>query len=354
MFLILVGIIIAQRAGYFVQLAAKGVLPNDAISTLLGFNMVKFLPMILSLSIFLAVLLTLSRWHRDSEMVVWFSAGLSIMQWIRPILAFALPVIAVITLLSILVMPWAIQKGESYRLQLKSRDELSSISPGVFKESSSGDRVFFIEGFDELGNVVKNIFVQTTQHQKTGVVVAAQGSRKKENNGDNFLVMEKGRRYESKPNSAEVSTTEFERYAVRLQTKEAAPEPSTRQAVPTQQLLQNADAGNNAELQWRMAIPISALILVLLAIPLSFVDPRAGRSLNVTFALLIYIIYNNMLSIFQAWVTQGRLSSLIGLWPVHMFFLSFAFYLFYRRNHLLPLLPNWLSDMPRFWKTTQK
>ena len=354
MFLILVGIIIAQRAGYFVQLAAKGVLPNDAISTLLGFNMVKFLPMILSLSIFLAVLLTLSRWHRDSEMVVWFSAGLSIMQWIRPILAFALPVIAVITLLSILVMPWAIQKGESYRLQLKSRDELSSISPGVFKESSSGDRVFFIEGFDELGNVVKNIFVQTTQHQKTGVVVAAQGSRKKENNGDNFLVMEKGRRYESKPNSAEVSTTEFERYAVRLQTKEAAPEPSTRQAVPTQQLLQNADAGNNAELQWRMAIPISALILVLLAIPLSFVDPRAGRSLNVAFALLIYIIYNNMLSIFQAWVTQGRLSSLIGLWPVHMFFLSFAFYLFYRRNHLLPLLPNWLTDMPRLWKTTQK
>ena len=95
MFLILVGIVIAQRAGYFVQLAAKGVLPNDAISTLLGFNMVKFLPMILSLSIFLAVLLTLSRWHRDSEMVVWFSAGLSIMQWIRPILTFAMPVIIV-------------------------------------------------------------------------------------------------------------------------------------------------------------------------------------------------------------------------------------------------------------------
>ena len=354
MFLILVGIIIAQRAGYFVQLAAKGVLPNDAISTLLGFNMVKFLPMILSLSIFLAVLLTLSRWHRDSEMVVWFSAGLSIMQWIRPILTFALPVIAVITLLSILVMPWAIQKGETYRVQLKSRDELSSISPGVFKESASGNRVFFIEGFDELGNVVKNIFVQTTQHQKTGVVVAAQGSRKKENNGDNFLVMEKGRRYESKPNSAEVSTTEFERYAVRVQIKEAAPEPSTRQALPTQQLLLNADAGNNAELQWRMAIPISALILVLLAIPLSFVDPRAGRSLNVVFALLIYIIYNNMLSIFQAWVTQGKLNALIGLWPVHVFFLSLAIYLFYRRYHLLPLLPSWLTNMPRLWKRKQK
>ena len=354
MFLILVGIVIAQRAGYFVQLAAKGVLPNDAISTLLGFNMVKFLPMILSLSIFLAVLLTLSRWHRDSEMVVWFSSGLSITQWIRPILTFAIPVIIVITLLSILVMPWAIQKGQDYRVQLKSRDELSSITPGVFKESSSGNRVFFIEGFDELGNVVKNIFVQTTQHQKTGVVVAALGSRKKEKNGDNFLVMEKGRRYEATPNSAEVSTTEFERYAVRVQTKEATPEPYTRQAVPTQQLLQHANAGNNAELQWRLAIPISALVLVLLAIPLSFVDPRAGRSLNLVFALLIYIIYNNILSIFQAWVTQGKLSALIGLWPVHMFFFTLAFYLFYRRNHLLPLLPRWLTNVSHLWKPTPK
>ena len=84
MFLILVGIVIAQRAGYFVQLAAKGVLPNDAISTLLGFNMVKFLPMILSLSIFLAVLLTLSRWYRDSEMVCGLALALALRSGFAP------------------------------------------------------------------------------------------------------------------------------------------------------------------------------------------------------------------------------------------------------------------------------
>ncbi len=339
MFLILIGIVIAQRAGYLVQLASKGILPNDAINVLLGFNMVKFLPMILSLSIFLAVLLTLTRWHRDSEMVVWFSSGLSITQWIRPILTFATPVIIVITLLSLWVMPWATQKGQDYKVQLKSRDELSSISPGVFKESNNGDRVYFVESFDELGNIVKNIFVQSTQHQKTGVIVATVGSRKKEQNGDNFLVLEKGRRYEGKPNSAEVSTTEFERYAIRILTKEAAPEPYTKQAIPTKQLLQETNSGNNAELQWRLAIPISALVLVLLAVPLSFVDPRAGRSLNLIFALVIYMIYSNILSIFQAWVTQGRLNPMIGLWPVHLFFLTLAFYMFYRRNHLLPLMP---------------
>jgi len=143
-FLILIGIVVAQRAGYLVRLAAKGILPNDAITTMLGFNMVKFLPMVISLTLFLSVLMTLSRWYRDSEMVIWFSSGLSITGWIRPVLSFTLPVIALIAALSLFVMPWATSKGETYRTQLESRDELASISPGVFKESSNGERVFFI------------------------------------------------------------------------------------------------------------------------------------------------------------------------------------------------------------------
>ena len=354
-FVILVGIIIAQRAGNLIRLAAKGILPNDAINTLLGFSLISYMPMILSLSLFLAVLLTLTRWHRDSEMVVWFSAGLGLKSWVKPILAFAIPVIVFISLLSFLVMPWAIEKIDDYKQQLKSRDDLSSISPGVFKESNSGERIYFIESFDELGNVVKNIFVQSTQHQKTGVTVASEGSREKADNGDNFLVMKKGRRYEGKPNSAEISTTEFERYSIRVETNEVARDADVANVKSTQSLLSAASGSDKAELQWRLAIPVSAIILVLLAIPLSFVDPRAGRSLNLAFALLIYIIYNNILSIFQAWISQGRLSANIGLWPVHAFFVVLVFYMFYRRNHLLPLLPNFglLKLMLKVWLTYQ-
>lgn len=353
LFLILIGIVVAQRAGNLIRLASKGILPNDAITTLLGFNMVKFLPMILSLTIFLSVLLTLTRWHRDSEMAVWFSSGLSISKWIRPILSFAIPVVIVVSLLSFLVMPWATQKVEDYRVQLKSRDELASITPGVFKESNGGDRIYFVESFDELGKVVKNIFVQSIQHQKNGVIVASEGSRDKAKNGDNFIVLHKGRRYECKPDSAEVSTTEFERYAIRIETKEVAREPNSNNATSTQALLNSASPSAAAELQWRLAIPISALILVLLAVPLSFVDRRTGRSLNLMFALLIYIIYNNILSIFQAWVTQGRLSTMIGLWPVHVLFMLLAVYMYYRRTYLLPIVPlfiSWLWSPKRFKK----
>jgi lipopolysaccharide export system permease protein len=122
--------------------------------------------------------------------------------------------------------------------------------------------------------------------------------------------------------------------------------PDDTNAKSTRELLSTTSAADKAELQWRLAIPISALLLVLLAIPLSFVDPRAGRSLNLIFALVIYVIYNNILSIFQAWVTQGRLSASIGLWPVHAFFAFLVFYMFYRRNHLLPLVPKFMP--PKF------
>jgi len=337
--LVLVGVVIAQRAGYLIQLAAKGILPNDAISTVLGFNLIRFLPMLLSLSLFLAVLLTLTRWYRDSEMVIWFSSGLSIKQWVRPILGFSLPFVFIIALLSLFVTPWAINKVEQYRSQLKSRDELSSISPGVFKESSHADRVFFAESFDDLGKVVKNVFVQTKQDDKISLIVATQGHRLIEKNGDNYLIMQNGRRYYGKPGSAEFSTTEFEQYAIRVDAELVQVAEPTVPSLPSLELIKTHKPAHTAELQWRLAMPISALILALLAIPLSAIDPRAGRSANFALALIVYILYNNMLSILQAWVSQGKINPLLGLWPVHGLFLCLAIYMLYRRNQQLAILP---------------
>ncbi|MFJ5446310.1 LPS export ABC transporter permease LptF [Methylobacillus methanolivorans] len=338
-FMVLFGIVIAQRVAYYIGIAAKGSLASDAINTLLGFSMLKFLPMMLSLTLFLAVLLTLSRWHRDSEMVVWFSSGQGLSSWIRPVLTFGVPVIVVITFLSLFVTPWATNKGAEFRDQLKSRDELSSISPGVFKESRQADRVFFVESFDELGNIVKNIFVQSMQHQKLGIIVAARGHRETAENNDNFLVMQNGRRYEGTPNTAEYSITEFERYAIRIEPAEVQQQPPNTQSKSSLDLFNEHSLDSAAELQWRLAIPISAFVLILLAIPLSFVDPRSGRSANLMMALLIYIVYNNLLSILQAWLAQGKIPTMVGLWPVHAFFLLLTFWMFYRRLFQLPFLP---------------
>lgn len=339
-FLTLVGIVLAQRVAYYLGIAARGSLASDAINALLGFSLLKYLPLLLTLTLFLSVLLTLTRWHRDSEMVVWFTSGIGLAAWVRPAMSFALPLIAVIAVLSLFVTPWATGKAVEFTEQLKSRDELAAISPGVFKESRSADRVYFVESFDELGDTVKNVFVQSIQHQKLGIIVAQEGFRSSEPNGDNFLVMANGRRYEGKPNTPEFSVTAFERYAIRIEAAEVKERAPTAKTRSSEDLIRDRSAANSAEFQWRLATPISAFLLVLLAIPMSFVDPRAGRSANLIMALLVYVIYNNLLSISQAWISQGKIHAAIGLWPVHGVVVLMIVYLFYRRLFLLPLIPN--------------
>lgn len=341
-FLTLVGIVLAQRVAYYLGIAARGSLASDAINALLGFSLLKYLPLLLTLTLFLSVLLTLTRWHRDSEMVVWFTSGMGLAAWVRPVMAFALPLIAVIAVLSLFVTPWATGKAVEFTEQLKSRDELAAISPGVFKESRHADRVYFVESFDELGNTVKNVFVQSIQHQKLGIIVAQEGFRTTEPNGDNFLVMANGRRYEGKPNMPEFSVTAFERYAIRIEAAEVKERAPTAKTRSSEDLIRDRSPSNSAEFQWRLATPISAFLLVLLAIPMSFVDPRAGRSANLIMALLVYVIYNNLLSISQAWISQGKIHAMIGLWPVHGVVLLMIVYLFYRRLFLLPLIPRLL------------
>ena len=340
-FLVLLGIMLAQRTAYYLSFAARGDVASDAIGALLGFSILKFLPLLLSLTLFIAVLMTLSRWHRDSEMVIWFTSGQGIYALIRPLMSFALPTVILIAILSLFVTPWATQKGSEFKQQIESRDELSSLSPGVFKESRHNERVFFVESFSSLQNKVNNVFAQSMQHQRLGIIVAKEGSQMTDDKGDSFLILLSGRRYEGKPDTPEFGIMNFEKYQLRVEPAEAKSEPPSSRALPTITLFQVRSLDNIAELQWRLAIPISAFLLVLLAIPLSFVDPRAGRSANLILAILVYILYNNTLSILQSWVIRGKLSPIIGLWPAHLLFLLLFCYLFYRRLFLLPLLPRW-------------
>jgi lipopolysaccharide export system permease protein len=338
--LVLIGVVIAQRTAYYIDVASDGTIAPSSIKTLLGFSLLRFLPMILSLTLFLSVLLTLTRCYRDSEMVIWFSTGLGIVKWIRPVLTFALPVVLVIAALNLMVVPWAVQKGNSYKDQLEAKDDTSSISPGMFKESKSADRVYFVESFDELGSAVKNVFIQSTQHQKLGIITAASGRRETVENGDSFLILQNGSRYEGEPNTQLFTTTVFDEYAIRIKPNEVKQSRAGVKSESTGNLIQTMNPQNFAELQWRLAMPISALILVFIAIPLSFVDPRSGRSANMIIAILLFTIYNNLLSIMQAWVSQGKVHTIIGLWPIHLLFAAIAWYLLYRRTSHLPLLPS--------------
>ena len=331
-FVTLFTIMLTTQSIRLLGLAAGGKLASESVAALLGFAALGYLPVLLSLTVFVSILLTLARQYRDSEMVVWFASGQSLTAWIRPVLTFALPFVFIIAALSLFASPWAALSTERYKARMDARDDAARISPGAFKESARGDRVYFVESNAADLSSVQNVFINSIQHGKLGVMVSQKGFTEIAPNGDKFLVMLNGRRYEGEPGKLDYKIMDFERYAVRLEQKadRIEPETSPRQ-LSTLALLEQRSNPNKGEFLWRIGVPLAALVLALLAIPLSFVNPRAGRSVNLLFAFLTYMVYSNCISITQAWVAQGRVGFWAGWWLVHVVMFVLLLALFWRR-----------------------
>lgn len=311
--------------------AAGGELASEAVVALLGFGAINYLPILLALTLFISILLTLSRSYRDSEMIVWFTSGQPLTAWIRPVLEFAVPIVLVVAVLSIFLSPWAQSKSLQYRQKVESRDDVARVDPGSFRESAGADRVFFVEGGDNIGSRVSNIFVSSMQNGRLGVMMARTGHQETAANGDRFVVLEKGRRYEGEPGNPEYRVMDFQRYAIRIEAGAAQSLADSPRTMSVLDLVSHPTRANLGELVWRLGLPLAAFNLALLAIPLSFVSPRAGRTNNLLLALLVYLVYNNLLSVSQAWVSQGKMPFEIGVWAVHTVMFLVLVSLFYRR-----------------------
>lgn len=328
---VLLALILTRLLIQLLGKAAVGDVLPEAVLGLIAFGILTYLPVVLGIAVFVAVLLALSRSYRDSEMTVWFTSGLSIAAWIKPVLQFALPVAVVCAILSLGLAPWSQAQSVEYQRLLESRDEVSSVTPGVFRESRSSDRVFFVDKLSERDDVVNNVFVQSTQNNRLGVMVAQRGYIETADNGDRFVVLMKGRRYEGTPGALDYKTVDFDRYAIRIEPREAKRQAPSTKATSTLDLLAERKPEQLAELHWRMALPLAVLIMGLFAIPLAFVNPRSGKSWNLILAVLVYALYNNLLNIFQAYTAQGKIPGWLGLWPVHAAMIAILVVLFYRQ-----------------------
>jgi lipopolysaccharide export system permease protein len=336
-FMTLFAIALTTRLIRLLGQAAGGQIPTDAVIAFLGFFSLGALPVLLSLTMFIAVLLTLTRGWRDSEMVIWFGSGQALTAWLRPVMLFALPQIAVIAALSLFISPWAAQMAAQYAIKLQARDDVSRVNPGVFGETGNKERVYFVESISGDASVVQNVFVSSVQQQKSGVSMSRVGRTETVANGDRFIVLEDGRRYEGSPGDEQYRVMEFERYAARIETNEGKTPEVSSKSMSTWALFTNPTPVNLGEALFRIGVPVSAAVLVLLAIPMSFVNPRAGRSVNLLFALFTYIVYSNLLSVSQARVAQGRMEFGIGLWLVHAAMVALLVFMFARRMQLIRL-----------------
>ncbi|MET3108851.1 lipopolysaccharide export system permease protein [Oxalobacteraceae bacterium GrIS 2.11] len=318
-FTILFTIAITVRPIKILGMAASGKVDSNDVFTLIGFAALNLLPIIIVLTGFITVLMVVTRSYQDSEMVVWFASGVSLTNWIPPILRFAAPLFVLTAAMTFFVTPWANQHSVEYTDRFEQRSDIARVSPGKFQESASRERVFFVEGVAGDLSRVKNIFVNTVQNNRHSVVIAKEGEIVVDKFGDKFLIMHQGRRYDGAPNETDFQMMQFERYGVLVDgdNKELIVERKA-ESLTMLELWVDPTPINMGELLWRLALPIMGILLMLLAVPLGYVNPRSGRSANFLLALFLCVFYYNMVLVSQAWVKQSKFGINMSWWPVHL------------------------------------
>jgi lipopolysaccharide export system permease protein len=297
--------------------ASRGAINPSEVLLIMGFSLLSQLTTVLALSLFISVIATFSRMYSDSEMVIWFSSGQSTATFVRPLLRFAWPVLMAITLLALFAWPWSNQQIQDLQRRYDKRGDVERVAPGRFQESAGGKRVFFIDKDSPDQSTGTNVFIASQDKGYETTTTARQGRIEWRGN-DRFLTLERGEQWLSEPDKGRSRWTQFEHYDLLVDPRIIQDNPvmASRQ-IPTMALLDNLTPVNQGELSWRLGLGLCALNFCLLALPLSAVNPRRGRSYQFALALLVFVLYYNFVNIGQNWVSQSRFGLLPWLLILH-------------------------------------
>jgi len=307
-------------------LAWRGRLPADLMFELLGLRTVDALTVLLPVAVFLGVLLAYGRLWRDSEMAVLQASGLSLTGLVRPLALLALPVAVVLAVIAFWAAPAAVRMSQNLVEEANRSMVVAGMEPGRFVELPGKGGVIFVAQMSSDGTKFQRMFVESERldeksgDQRIDVITSAHGEMFHDTDGQGrFLSLRDGFRVEGRLGHDDFRLLRFARNDIALPDSESDASPDAiKRAAPLGTLITSADPLQQAELHWRLAAPLSALVLCLLALPLSKVAPREGRYAKLLIAVLCYLIYVNFLGLGRAWITQGKLAPWLGLWWVHL------------------------------------
>ena len=309
-----------------------------AVLQLLGYQTLRRLDLLLPFALYLGILLTLSRWYRDSEMTVLAASGVGLPQLLRPVTVLALLFAVGVGATSFYLSPLANRQIEKIKDESTRRPSLIGIAPGVFSEFPGRGLIVYTEHVDSDSGVLQHVFINRFRENEKSVVLADSGIPTTDpKSGDKFLVLRNGAVYQGVPGQPGYRILEFKTYSIRLEPKRTVEPDLDVDSMPTLELWRRPDRYSNSEWHWRLSKPIIALVLALFAVALAYTDARRGRMSNLFAAVLVYITYSNVLALGQTALKKGQVAGSVGLWWVHLAFAGFAVYLIARRTGNKPL-----------------
>jgi lipopolysaccharide export system permease protein len=304
---------------------AKDKLPKDAIFQIIGLTGLQYLTILVPIGLFISVMLALGRLYADSEMPAMMACRVGPLGIYRPLSWIMIPLVAGVAWLAMDVAPRALTEIERIGMEARRQADLASIEPGRFMSDKTGGAVVYAEKVLGPGTV-ENVFLQRrTDSGRIEVVIAERGEqRDSDDPNTRFFILYNGRRYEGVPGTSNFRVMKFAEHGIPYRLPGVEEPELEPRAMQTAGLISSTDPAHIAELHWRIGVPLATLILALIAVPLSRIQPRQGRYGRLMIGLLVFIIYFNLLSAGKAWLEQSTVPASVGLWWVHALMLSFA------------------------------
>ena len=308
---------------------AAGILSVNTVMVVLGLKSLKMLMVILPLSLYLAVLMTLSRFYHNNEMAAISASGISQIYIVKIIISFTFLFSILIGIFSFQIIPWANGLQQEIRLKIENATELEGMVAGRFRESSSGVGVMYVEGISDEQTQMQGVFIQQRLKNNAELIIRANKGHREINQqtGDRFIVFENGVRYQRTRGKLDYTVIEFAEHGVRVKEKTSVIKQKKQTAIPTLELIKKEGLIYKAEFHSRLAPVILCLLLSALAVPLSQTSPRQGQYLRLGLGLFIYIVVTNLIHIGKTWIVHGKVPSALGLWWVHGILLALVIFL---------------------------
>ena len=304
-------------------------IPIKELMPLVGFNMLRDIPIILTLSLFLSIIITISQLYKNSEAVVMNSIGLGdrdFINLIKPIVFFTFIVVFYLTIFAV---PWAKQQKSYAEDETVNASEFSFITEGKFESFKNGEIVFYAsesKTTDTVGEQnMEEIFIYALDKGKPVIVLASEAKKYTNAKSESiYLRLKNGIRYEGLPGNENINILNFEKYDLEIVSGDIQKSISSFSEIEeknTIDLLREGGIKANAEIQWRISQPISVLILSIFGVFLGKSSPRTGKGINLIVGVVLFMLYNNALLVAKSAIESGQLSSIIGMWGVHLLLL---------------------------------
>lgn len=325
---VLLAIFISQHFVRVLANASDGDFPASLVMTLLGLNLPYLAVLVLPLSLFLGILMAHGRMYADSEMVVLHSVGVSEWYITRVTLLLAVLNMVITGVLSVYVTPWAEERQNQVLEHAQSEAGLAAITQGRFQTSPNGRAVLFVERIGR-NNQLDKVFVAQlpdpdAEFGESNIVLAQGGKVVEDETGGQRLQLHDGRQYQAIPKQVDFQVIEFGGYQMQIKDQEVNERRRKLSALPIKELMQLDSPESNAEFHWRLAIPISIIMLTLIAVPMARVNVRQGKFVKMFPAILLYLGYFGLMIAGRKALEDGVIPGYLGMWWIHLSALFFG------------------------------